>query len=95
MEDGARLMNHLTKFTHWTGLIVAPLIRMVPMNAKYKAKKDVSVRLPYEVFTLPESSIVTVIQRNGNKKVLVVFDEYTTDWVDASWFINNFEGIPI
>lgn len=65
------------------------------MNVKYRAKHDVSVRLPFEVFTLPDGTEVTVEQRNGNSKVLVRFDEHTSDWVNASWFINNFEGVPI
>lgn len=65
------------------------------MNVKYRAKHDISVRLPFEVFTLPAGTEVTVEQRNGNRKVLVRFDEHSIDWVDASWFINNFEGVPI
>lgn len=41
--------------------------RMI-MNVKYKAKHDVSVRLPFEVFTLPAGTEVIVEQRNGNKR---------------------------
>ena len=51
---------------------------------KYKAKHDVVIRLPYEVFTLPAGTEVTATQRNGNRKVLILFDEHTTEWVDAS-----------
>lgn len=65
------------------------------MKQRYKAKKDLQIRINNSIFTLPEGSNVTVTQRNGNKAVLVHFDESTCNWVDASWFINNFEGVPI
>lgn len=65
------------------------------MNVKYKAKNNLSIRCNNSVFTLLAGAIVTATQRNGNKKVLVIFDDNTTEWVDASWFINNFEGVPI
>lgn len=65
------------------------------MNVKYRAKHYISVNLPHEVFGIPSGYEVTVLQRNGNRKVLVRFDEHFIDWVDASWFINNFEGVPI
>lgn len=65
------------------------------MKQKYISKREVHVLIHSKTFTLPEGSTVTVTNRNGNKAVLVHFDENTCDWVNASWFINNFEGVPI
>lgn len=69
------------------------------MNVKYRAKHYISVNLPHEVFGISSGYEVTVLQRNGNRNVLIQFNELTdepfTEWVDASWFLNNFEGVPI
>jgi hypothetical protein len=65
------------------------------MNVKYRSKRELQILIHNKTFTLPEGSIVTVTRRNGNKSVLVHFGEDDIDWLNASWFINNFEGVPL
>ena len=65
------------------------------MNAKYIAKNDLKLTLNERQYSLKASDPVRVVDRNGNMSVTLEMPDGQREVVNASWFLNNFTGVPI
>ena len=65
------------------------------MNAKYLAKNDLDLNINERQYSLEASDPVRVVDRNGNMSVTIEMPDGNKEVVNASWFLNNFTGVPI
>jgi HSP20 family molecular chaperone IbpA len=65
------------------------------VNAKYIAKNALKLTLNERHYNLDAADPVRVVDRNGNMSVTIEMPGGNKEVVNASWFLNNFTGVPI
>ena len=65
------------------------------MNAKYIANNNLDLTINERRYSLEADDTVRVVDRNGNMSVTIEMPGGNKEVVNASWFLNNFTGVPI